>query len=122
MVYHVSDYATLRRAVEEFCAFLSSKQVPSEHVFDSKLVAYELLGNVLQHSEGSAQLCGGVTDGYVEIKIVAEKKFCPPTKKECADVYSEHGRGLFLVDKVCTERSCTQEGDIFVRIKIVQRG
>ena len=47
MIFEVDSYQTLRHAVEELCAFLSASEVPQERVFDSKLAAYELLGNVL---------------------------------------------------------------------------
>lgn len=121
MIFKIEDYQTLRNAVEELCAFLSEENVPSDSIFDSKLALYELLGNVLKHSDGGAQLYGEIVNGYVELKIAAEKTFCPPPKRNgtaCADKYSEHGRGLFLVDSVCAERDTTAEGDIFIKIKI----
>lgn len=121
MIFEIENYQTLRRAVEELCAFLSEKNVPSDSIFDSKLALYELLGNVLKHSGGSAKVHGGIANGYVELKILAEKTFCPPPKCEgatCADKYSEHGRGLFLVDSVCAERDMTEDGGIFIKIKI----
>lgn len=121
MIFEIENYQALRRAVEELCAFLSDENVPTDSIFDSKLAVYELLGNVLQHSGGSAKLHGGIADGYVELKVLAEEKFCPPPKgamTECADSYSEHGRGLFLVDSVCEERFMTDDGGIFIKIKI----
>lgn len=121
MIFEIENYQTLRRAVEEFCAFLTQEKVPAGSIFDSKLAVYELLGNVLQHSGGSAKLHGGIANGYVELKILADRTFCPPPKTEtrvCADTYSEHGRGLYLVDSVCEERFMTDDGGIFIKIKI----
>lgn len=121
MIFEIENYQTLRRAVEELCAFLSEEKVSAGSIFDSKLAVYELLGNVLQHSGGSAKLHSGIADGYVELKILAEKAFCPPPRTEtriCADTYSEHGRGLYLVDSVCEERRMTDDGGIFIKIKI----
>lgn len=121
MIFEIQDYETLRRSVEEVCAFLSEENVPSDSIFDSKLALYELLGNVLQHSGGSAKVYGVINGGYVELKILAEKTFCPPPRNgsvQCADCYSEHGRGLFLVDSVCAERNVTEDGGIFIKIKI----
>lgn len=118
MIFEIKSYQTLKRAVEELCDFLSEKNVPVEQVFDSKLAAYELLGNVLKHSGGSAKLHGGITEEFVELKILAEKAFCPPDKAKCSDVYSEHGRGLFLVDSVCAERVFHEDGSIVIKIKI----
>lgn len=121
MIFEIENYQTLRRAVDELCAFLSQEQVPAGSIFDSKLAVYELLGNVLQHSGGSAKLHSGIANGYVELKILAERSFCPPPKKEtqvCVDTYSEHGRGLYLVDSVCEERFMTDDGGVFIKIKI----
>lgn len=118
MIFEIENYHTLKRAVEELCDFLFENDVPVDRVFDSKLAAYELLGNVLKHSGGSAKLQGGITEEFVELKILAEKTFCPPSKGECSDVYSEHGRGLFLVDSVCAERVFHDDGSIVIKIKI----
>ncbi len=118
MLFEIEGYPSLRRAVDELCDFLATQEVPLEQVFDSKLAAYELLGNVLKHSGGKAQLHGGVREGFIELKILAEKAFAPPTSSECSDVYSEHGRGLFLVDSVCAERLISEDGGIVIKIKI----
>ena len=118
MIFEIENYQTLKRAVEELCDFLFDNEVPMDRVFDSKLAAYELLGNVLKHSGGSAKLQGAITDGFVELKILAQRAFCPPDKGTCSDVYSEHGRGLFLVDSVCAERVYHDDGSIVIKIKI----
>lgn len=118
MVFKIENYATLRSAIEEFCNFLSTANVPKSSIFDSKLVLYELLGNVVKHSDGEASLQGGVENGFVEVKIFSSSPFQMPKHNPCADVQAEHGRGLFLVDSVCYERVETADGGILVRIKI----
>ncbi|MBQ9713800.1 MAG: hypothetical protein IJV83_00585 [Clostridia bacterium] len=118
MIFEIENYVTLKSAVKEFCDVFNQKNIPSERIFDSKLVVYELLGNVLKHSGGSAKLAVELLQEYIELKIMAERVFCPPQKGKCAEVFSEHGRGLFLVDSVCTERTFTEDGGILVRIKI----
>lgn len=118
MVFEIVSYESLKRAVDDFCAFLFSKNIPDERIFDSRLAAFELLGNVLQHSEGGAKFSATVEEEHIELKILGAKRYCPPEKGICAEVYSEHGRGLYLVDSVCTERIVTDDGGILVRIKI----
>ena len=118
MIFEIENYQTLKRAVEELCDFLFENDVPVDRVFDSKLALYELLGNVLKHSGGSAKLQSGLANGFVELKILAERAFNPPDTIECSDVYSEHGRGLFLVDSVCAERISHEDGSIVIKIKI----
>ena len=116
--HEIENYELLRDATEEFCGFLSHANVPTERIFDSKLVVYELLGNVLKHSDGKASLCYEIIDGFVEVKIFSSVPYEPPKRSQCVDVYSEHGRGIFLVDSLCHERSFTEDGSLIVRIKI----
>ena len=118
MIFEIESYGTLKSAVEELCDYLALNQVADERIFDSKLVVYELLGNVLKHSGGSAKLAMELLQEYIELKVLAEKIFFPPEKGPCAEVFSEHGRGLFLVDSVSQERTFTADGGILVRIKI----
>lgn len=117
MVFEIENYATLKTAVEEFCAFLYAENIPEECIFNSKLVAYELLGNILKHADSKAQFCGKIEKEMVEIKVLSAKSFIPPEKTICAEVLSEHGRGLFLIDELCLERTHIKNG-ICVRIKI----
>lgn len=118
MTYEIENYELLRHATEEFCGFLSDANVPMERIFDSRLVVYELLGNVLKHSNGKASLRYTITDGFVEVKILASVPYEPPKCPKCADVYAESGRGIFLVDSICHERVLTEDGVLIVRIKI----
>lgn len=117
MIFEIENYLALRKAMDEFCDFLLAEQVEKERVFDSKLAVYELIGNVLKHSGGSATLHGEIVEERIRLKIVAEKPFCPPDTTNCADVFSENGRGLFLVDKLCEERIFTPQGELIIIIK-----
>lgn len=117
MIYEVVNVITLKQAVDELCAFLLSENVSPERIFDSKLVAYELLGNVLKHADGNAKLGFGLSGEFVELKIHSADGFCPEEKGRCSDVFAESGRGLFLVDKVA-ERSLCEDGGMLIRIKL----
>ena len=118
MIFEIHNYQTLRSAVDALCDFLSSENVPDEGVFDSKLVAYELLGNVLKHAQGRASLHSALKNGFVELKLIAETPFIPPQTAQCADIHAEHGRGIYLVDSLCEQRCITEDGHLLVRIKI----
>ena len=88
-----------------------------ESIFDCKLVLYELLGNVLKHGNGRAELRCAVEEEFVELQISSKGTLSLPRHTPCADVYAENGRGLFLVESVCFERTITEDG-ILVRIKV----
>lgn len=117
MIFKIENYLALREAAEQFTAFLIEKKVDEERAFDCKLIVYELIGNVLKHSGGNATLYGEVEDGLIRLKIGAERPFCPPNTAVCADVLSESGRGLFLVQKLCEEQAFTTEGEWIITIK-----
>jgi len=117
MIFEIQNYETLRQSVESLCDFLAAQRIAQQKIFDSKLVLYELLGNVLKHSEGGAKWSGELVNGHVELRIIAATPYAPPEKGACAEVYAEHGRGWFLIDHLCTER-VYQNGEIFIKINI----
>ena len=121
MFIEVKNYEALKEAMKQLCDFLAESDVPEEDVFDSKLVVSELVGNVLRHSDGIASLEGEIRGNFIELKVHSSVRFCPPEESCCPDVMSEGGRGLFIVDSVCTERTFTEDGSIRVLIKISGR-
>ncbi len=118
MIVDVKNYETMQGALEALCSFLRAHGVSSDCIFDSKLVACELLGNVLRHADGQAKLQGEIKDGFLELKILTAKVFPIIEKSVCVDVLSEHGRGLFLVQEVCEHRVFTEDDGVRVYIRI----
>lgn len=118
MFMEVKNFEALKEAMKELCDFLAESDVPEDSVFDSKLVVSELVSNVLQHSDGVASLESEIRGEFIELKVRSSVRFCPPEESRCSEVYAESGRGLFIVDNVCTERSFTEDGGIKVLIKI----
>ncbi|MBQ8323347.1 MAG: ATP-binding protein [Clostridia bacterium] len=118
MDFEVNDRKTMQAAIAALCRFLDEGGLSADRIFDSRLVASELLGNVFKHSDGIARLQGEIRDGFVEIAVWSSAAFVPPELSRCSDVYAEHGRGLYLVDRICEERTATDEGEIVVRIRI----
>lgn len=118
MLFKIENSAALKRAMEEFSAFLLESAVSKESVFDCKLVAYELLGNVLRHAQETAELIGEIKDGFVELNVKQNGKPFPYQKGVLPPVDAEHGRGLYLVDSVSAQRIILPDGTTLVRIKI----
>lgn len=117
-IFKIENYGSLNSAVEALCAYLYEASVSPEKVFDSKLVAYELLANVLKHTKDTATFSGWIEDGCVRLKVVSKRAFCPQEKGSCPDVFAENGRGWFLVDNVCQERFLEKDGALIVKIRI----
>ncbi len=118
MQFEVKTYADFKAAVEELCALLRERAIPAERVFDSKLVVYELIGNVLQHAGCGATLTVEIDEEYVSVTVRGEKGYEPPAQAICPPRLAERGRGLYLVDALSAERVFTPAGDILVRIRI----
>ena len=117
-VFQVKDLNALQAALDGLCQFLAEWKVDKEKAFDCKLVATELLGNVLRHGTGKARFRVEISKECVELRVLTQDAFLPPENSVKADVYAEHGRGLYLIDSVCKERVQSKEDGILVRIAL----
>ena len=118
MIVDVKNYDTMQEALETLCSLLRASGASSDCIFDCKLVACELLGNVLRHADGNAKLEGNIKDGFLELKIITKTVFPITENNVCAEVMSEHGRGLFLVREVCKQRIFNEIDGVKVCIEI----
>lgn len=119
MVFEIDNYVSLRSAMEVVSRLLAERNVASERVFDTRLVISELVGNVLRHAKTSATLSVEFNGECIELCVCSEIPFVPPKISRKVEVFAESGRGLFLVDSVSEERTCSKDGEIRVRIKIL---
>lgn len=117
MYFEIGDFNALRTALHELADALSREKLSEETVFGCKLVASELLSNVLQHGGGRAIFLAERRGGEIRLCVKGENGYCPPEQSACADVLSENGRGLFLVDSFCERRDYTLEEGIRVFMK-----
>lgn len=118
LVFKVTNSAMLQAALEELTSFLDEMGIDGERIFDSKLVACELLGNVLRHTDSETELRGEVKDGHIELKITSNSPFKAPKKIVCSDVFCECGRGLFLVNELCEGQIFSETDGIRVRLRM----
>ena len=117
-VFQIKDLNALQTALDGLCQFLADWQVDQEKAFDCKLVACELVGNVLKYADGKAGLRVEVLDGFARLKALSDNFFGLPERIECSGLYAESGRGLFLVNTLC-EGEITAEADgIVAKIKL----
>ena len=118
IVFRVVNPAEIQIQLEKLAEYLLLAGVSGEKIFESKLVACELLANVLCHAKEETGLQGEVKDGYIEMKILSKKPFELPQKITCSDIFCERGRGLFLVKELCEGQVFSEKGGIRVKIKI----
>jgi anti-sigma regulatory factor (Ser/Thr protein kinase) len=118
MIFHVKDYATLQTALDGLCEGLTEWKLQQDRIFDCKLVACELVGNVLKYTDGKAGLQVSIADGIVSLKALSECFFELPENIVCSGLYAESGRGLFLVNSLCEGQISAETDGIVAKIKL----
>lgn len=116
MDFEIGDYDALREALRKLCEALERRAVPSGKVFDSRLVANELITNELRHGGGRAYLRAELCGDELRIFVRGARGYRPPDRSVCSDADSESGRGLFLVDSVSVSRGYSEKEGISVVI------
>ena len=109
MIFEICSYENLHTALAELCRFLEENGASEHGIFHSRLAATELVGNVFKHAKGTARLQGTISGDCIELSVYSSAPSMPPAAGVCSDVYSESGRGLFIVDSICLQRITTPE-------------
>lgn len=95
--FKVDDLKLMSRQLSSFAEYLKLNSVSDDDVFSSRLVSSELISNVIRHGGGSAEFSASLLPDKIVITVVS-KSFrgvsfdCP-----APDVFSESGRGLYIV-------------------------
>ena len=118
MEFEIENFNALTVALHRMCETLFAENVPEEAVFDSKLVASELISNALQHGGGAAHLKAAHSGNEIRISVKSAKPFRPPARSVCSPVTAERGRGLFLVDAIVTSRGYSEQDGVIVVVLI----
>ena len=117
-MFEVKEYASLQTALEALCQFLASYKVAEEKIFDCKLIACELVGNVLKYTAGKAGLEVAIIEGAVQIKALSDAFFKLPEEIFCSGLYAESGRGLFLVNALSEGQIIAEADGIVAKVKL----
>ena len=118
MYFEIDNYIALKEALNSLCTELAAEQIPNETVYDSKLVASELISNALRHGGGKAFFSAQVEAEYISLSVKSLDSFRPPDKSILSGRESEHGRGLYIVDTLVETRRYSEEGGTSVIIRI----
>ena len=118
MYFEIDSYNALKAALNSLCNGLLQRDVPQETVFDSKLVADELLSNALRHGGGKAFFSFAIEEDMISLSVRSLQAYRPPDKSILAGLEAEHGRGLFIIDTLVETRRYSEEGGTSVVIRI----
>ena len=117
MKYEVKNLNELQETARMLSLFLVEQGLPRELAFDSRLIISELAANVLKHSRSVARVEVALLTKEVVLTVYSENGLLPPEFSVCSEVTAESGRGLFLVDKLSTKRTVTEDGGVRVTIQ-----
>lgn len=118
MYFEIDDYNALKAALNTLCTGLVQNDVPQETVYDSKLVADELLSNALRHGGGKAYFSVAIEGDVISLSVRSLHAFRPPDESFLVNKEAESGRGLYLVDRIVETRGYSEEGGTSVIIRI----
>lgn len=118
MEFEIENFNALGMALHRMCETLFAENVPEDTVFDTKLVANELLSNALQHGGGAARLKAVLCGNEIRISVKSATPYRPPERSVCSPVTAERGRGLFLVDAIGSSRRYSEQEGVCVVLLI----
>lgn len=101
-----------------FADFLRAQKLADEDVFLSRLVSCELISNVIRHGGDSAEFKGELMVDKISITVTARSQANINLNPAMPDVFSEGGRGLYIINAVSMngiERG--EDGELRVYIK-----
>ncbi|MDE6613237.1 MAG: ATP-binding protein [Clostridia bacterium] len=99
--FKVDNLMNMRGELKAFTDFLRTSGVCDDDIFASKLISCELLTNVIRHGGDAAQFTGAVMADGVVITVTAESLKNVDIRGEMPDVFSESGRGFYIVKNMC---------------------
>ena len=91
--FRVENLKNMNAQLKAFLDFLRSLDVPEDDVFFSRLVACELIANVLRHGGEAAAFTGELLSDKISITVTAESQKNVNLTPSLPDVFAENGRG-----------------------------
>lgn len=106
--------ASVRAARETLTGDLAARGIPAEAVDDAVLVVSEILSNALKHARplesGQLQVSWVVGSGAIEIRVTDGGSSQQPNI-QAPSLSSLGGRGLSIVDSLCSDWGVRQDAD-----------
>lgn len=118
ITFKVDNLANMNAQLRVFADFLRAQKLADEDVFLSRLVSCELISNVIRHGGDSAEFKGELMVDKISITVTARSQANINLNPAMPDVFSEGGRGLYIINAVSMngiERG--EDGELRVYIK-----
>jgi anti-sigma regulatory factor (Ser/Thr protein kinase) len=116
--FEVDNLINMNVALQDFLNYLSDKNVSEDEMFDCRLVSCELITNVIRHCGETAHFKGGMRGSKVLISVSSKNSGGVDIKPILPDVFSESGRGLYIINNICDGDVKVVGNEIRVAIKV----
>lgn len=98
--FDASDGRPARQVRREFLRALESEARPGSDLKAAELIFGELIANVAQHAGGSIEVALEWRNGDAVLHVIDRGEGYTSTEQRPNDVLTEHGRGLWLVQRL----------------------
>lgn len=105
--FKVDNLKNMNAELKVFLDFLRAEGVCDDDIFASRLVACELITNVIRHGGDEACFTGCLQEGSIEITVTAESLRGLNLNRPIPDIFCENGRGLYIVNCICRTLTLT---------------
>lgn len=114
--FKVDNLKNMGLQIKKFVDFLRLSGADDEDIFASKLVSCELITNVIRHGGEEAEFEGYLSGEKIIISVTAESFKNVEFRSSPPDVFSENGRGLYIIKSICGDIERGERGEIKVAI------
>jgi anti-sigma regulatory factor (Ser/Thr protein kinase) len=101
--FDARDHEATESARAEFAEFLAARGASKEQAFNAELIFTELLGNALRYTPGPVETRIEWNRGTPVLHVIDEGPGFQFVSRLPADIYSEGGRGLFLISALAED-------------------
>lgn len=120
--FKVDDLKFMNAELKTFLDFLEDEEVCEDGVFDSRLVACELITNVLRHEGETALFSGALCGDRVEIFVSSEGGGASfSVRATLPDVFAESGRGLYIINALCDGKVTLENGGVKAEVTVKRK-
>jgi GAF domain-containing protein/anti-sigma regulatory factor (Ser/Thr protein kinase) len=106
-----ADVDAAQRARREFAGFLACGEVPEDELYAAELVFGELVSNVVRYAPGLVAVTIDWTGTAPVLHVLDEGPGFQHVARLPSDVYSERGRGLFLIASLTEDFHVARRAD-----------
>lgn len=116
--FKVENLKSMNARLNAFTDFLRSCGIAEDDVFLCRLVSCELIANVIRHGGETADFAGELLADKISITVAAESRKNFDLNPPLPDVFSEGGRGLYIINEVSVNGiNRGEDGELRVFIK-----